>query len=303
MLLIGSAALQYHTCGGDDRKPRDFDYIVTHEDLEAFVKACPFDSLVPNAKGSTLVGHRHGEIFEFEIAWPGTSGAAILEKIDRSKLLWGMDGDIVQWSAPLNLLYLLKMSHRYLRNSPHFEKTRDDILFMRSLGAKIESDWADIYQMRMQETYDYAHPKLAQFKAGFFDPTQIAYRYDHDSIHEAMAVLHHYPAYKMFQGDAEVMVDRTKWSRMPFNYKLNSVLEEAYVLALERSIIPFRATADPSKAFKLALQKVCTSISSGWWREFAWEHYDKVLEMMDSNFVDKFDAGIANGVVKPFKGD
>lgn len=48
----------------------------------------------------------------------------------------------------------------------------------------------------------------------------------------------------------------------------------------------------------LAYSKVATSISSGWWRKFAYENGPKIIKMMPTNYYDKFLAGLASGVVK-----
>jgi hypothetical protein len=171
------------------------------------------------------------------------------------------------------------------------------------MGAVIE--YPDLLAKREKETYDYKHPSLMRNKKMFFDPKEgVDYKYDHDSIHLAMAVEPLVPAYTKFKHDqAEVMIDRTKWDAQPLDVRLNSVLEESYVLALERSQIPFRGKVDPSRSFRIALQKVCSSISSGWWREFAWENYDAVLARFDRDYVTKFDAAVEAGIVKPFEGE
>lgn len=81
-----------------------------------------------------------------------------------------------------------------------------------------------------------------------------------------------------------------------------AVLEESYVLALERSLVPFPGGKTPKEAFDMALMKVCTSITSGWFREYAWEHYDAVQAMYNDNYVEKFQRGVINGTVKLLKG-
>jgi hypothetical protein len=69
------------------------------------------------------------------------------------------------------------------------------------------------------------------------------------------------------------------------------VYEESCVLALERSQIPF-PDASPRKSFEYALMKVCTSITSGFFREWAWEHYDDVLalynELGENDYIERF---------------
>jgi len=65
-------------------------------------------------------------------------------------------------------------------------------------------------------------------------------------------------------------------------------------------LIPFPGVLTPPQAFDMALMKVCTSITSGWFREFAWENYDAVQSMYSDRYVEKFQHGKLEGVVKPF---
>lgn len=126
--------------------------------------------------------------------------------------------------------------------------------------------------------------------------------YDHDSIHDAMKHLR-YPAYQYYKpAVAEVFCSQEMFNKQHIDVRLYGVLEEALVLALERSQIPFNYEPDPKKSFDIALNKVCTSITSGWFREFAWEHYDRVQEMYNSNYVDRFKKALADGIIKPFTG-
>jgi len=135
-------------------------------------------------------------------------------------------------------------------------------------------------------------------KQDFFNKDDIDYVYDHDSIHWAIKHMNR-PAYEFFKADAaEVMCSRDLFEAQPENVKLNAVLEEAYVLALERSQIPFQGEITPERSFKVALMKVCTSITSGWFREFAWENYYQVLARYSDDYVDRFWTGVQSGVVK-----
>lgn len=152
----------------------------------------------------------------------------------------------------------------------------------------------------MKETYSYQHPKLNRKKSEFFNPDAgVQYIYDHDSIHEAMKHGDK-PAYSYFKPDeAEVLTSRKMFEALPYEVRLNAVLEESYVLALERSQIP-HPKSDPEWSFLTALEKVCTSITSGWFREFAWENYHQAVNRYDPNYVEWFRYGLARGVVKPF---
>jgi hypothetical protein len=128
--------------------------------------------------------------------------------------------------------------------------------------------------------------------------TGVWQKWDHDSVHLAVKHLDK-PAYEYFKPeDSEVMVSKEMWDVLPETIKLYAVLEEAYVLALERSLIPFPNRKTPKEAFDMALMKVCTSITSGWFREFSWESYDKVQALYNDNYVDKFQYGVDNEIVK-----
>lgn len=287
--IIGSHAAR--EAGMYIDEPADIDLIADYDTALLFLKENSYRSIMPMNKGNTLVGKRYGDkttrICEISLAWPGTTNEAILKYMKGKPY------------AGLNLLYMLKMSHRFLKDSPHFYKTMRHISRMRALGTIITPDLLDIYVDRQKETYDYGLPKLNQNKKNFFSGDGVTYKYDHDSLHEAVAFAGA-PIYKLYQkDDSEVAVDKAKWNTLDRSLKLMAVAEECAVLALERSLVPFPGAKTPFEAFKLALMKVCTSITSGWFREFAWENHDEVLKLEKNyNYVGQFETGLKNGVVK-----
>jgi hypothetical protein len=299
MFVIGSCALNQHTYLG--RPLGDIDLVGTYDEVEAYRKRLKPTAFYPFRSGRKMfMKARDGVVHEADIAWPGSVEEKLLHFLqaqpdntqDRSRGI----------SVPsLDVLYMLKMSHRYLKDSPHFLKTMRDIHLMRQHGAKIRTEHEEFYKQRMKDTYVYAHPKLNQSKEGFFDAeaTGVVYTYDHDSIHEAVKHMDK-PAYSYFKpADSEVLTSKSMFYHdCDERTRLLAVLEEAYVLALERSLIPFPGGKTPKEAFDMALMKVCTSITSGWFREFAWENYAKVQAMYSDYFVDAFTSGVASGVVK-----
>ena len=42
------------------------------------------------------------------------------------------------------------------------------------------------------------------------------------------------------------------------------------------------------EAFDWALMRICTTLCSGWFREFATVNYFKIKDRMDNNYVEKF---------------
>jgi hypothetical protein len=307
MLLIGSQALVIRDAsflGG--RSPADVDAIATMDEVNVFTSArrSKFQSIMPAFKGTKVIA-RGAEVLphEFEIAWSDSTGRTLLDMVrtDPDTVTHTIDGQ--RYLVPsLGVLLALKESHKYLKNSAHFRKTRLDILKMRAAGLTIPERYKEWYKAREKATYDYGHPNLNQGKMGFFSGDGVHYVYDHDSIHEAV-MIHEAPAYTFFKKDnEEVAVDKEKFFKLPFEKQIASVLEESYVLALERSQIPFKGSVTPEKSFNMALEKVCTSITSGWWRKFAWENFDIALERYDPLYADKFWAAVASGNVKPFVG-
>lgn len=295
LAVIGSVALN-QSLGRDIRRPRDWDLVGTIEEATAFVKQRhAIKASYPINEGKTWVFKcAGGMIFELEIAWPGSLSEELLDMCKLGLTNCSMGGVTI---PHLDILYMLKMSHRYRKNSPHFTKTMNDILLMRQYGAFIRREHQDFYERRMKATYNYGFPKLNVSKDEFFKGDGVEYVYDHDSIHEAMKTSRE-PAYKAFK-KGEVACDKGMfYSCVNESGRLCAVLEEAYVLALERSIIPHPGGMTDKQAFDYALMKVCTSITSGWFREYAWEHYHEVQGLYDPAYTGRFWNAVKNGAVK-----
>lgn len=276
MLLIGSHAINHHLPGFRS-KPGDVDVIAE-------------EGAVEDLRNRGFVTHEHagrslalkspsGTIWDIELMSPFTQ-----------RLRGNNDGavcDGLKVGLPsLDKLYTLKLSHRYLKNSPHFMKTMLDIHTLRRAGAKV-FDWQWLRE-REKATYHYQHPNLMRGKDQFFRGDSVTYVYDHDQLHQAVK-LGDQPAYQRFATPGqEVHSSRSRFEKLDELHKLHAVLEESYVLALERSQIPFPGTS-PHVSFRIALEKVCTSITSGWFREYAWENYFAVLALYSPTYVQKFE--------------
>lgn len=285
MIILGSYPVENIV----ERQSKDLDLLCTLDQFRNYVGQHP-----------TIIDKGHAfiktpdRIYDAEIIWPDTLSQELYDLIASDpNSRWDFDKEA--WLPSLNVLYMLKMSHRYLKNSPHFLKTMRDIQAMRKAGAKIEERYAEFYGKRIAATYWYQHPNLNRTKEEFFNPEDKFYIYDHDSIHEAVSIGCS-PAYTYYAVDGtEVLSSREKFfNSVTPQIRCRGVYEETCVLALERSQIPNDFKIHPRRSFLKALEKVCTSITSGWFREFAWENYDYILEMYDSmnengrNYVDEF---------------
>lgn len=299
MLIIGSTALEFW---GFNREVKDTDYIGTFEEFRSWSKALDPKSLAICAPLSGKKWHvrtKDGWNFEWEIAWPGSSGEALLEHC-KGKVY-----------APLDVCLALKLSHRYLKNSPHFLKTMRDIQYLRLAGVELTPWLEEWLPWREKETYVYNHPKLDVTKEQFFAGDGVNYVYDHDTIHKTVALTEcpmmgvKTPAYTYYMKDgSEVMTSKEKFLSVWEEIRLFGVYEETCVLALERSQIPNDFGIDPRRSFEMALMKVCTSITSGYFREWAYEHYDEVMalyeQLGESDYIERFHRN--KHLLKPYMG-
>lgn len=232
---------------------------------------------------------------EFEIAWPDSSACDLLLYAH----VMGVEG----YASP-EMCLALKESHKYLKDSPHFLKTMRDIQHLKEIGVTMSSWLTDVFLPKREgETYVYSHPNLNVKKGDFFRENEgVNYIYDHDDLHKVLA-FENTPAYTKYMRDnSDVMVDMKKFAKLPERIKLLGGLEESLVLSCERSLIPFDFKPDPDEMFEYALQKVCSSITSGKFREFCWNNYDKIVdlyfELGGSEYVNKIKNAIECGELK-----
>ena len=310
-LVIGSEAINYNDCEQygnrydlierNDNHISDTDLIMEpNEAMDLYNDhKCSYIKGFVTSKyplsSNKFVVESHSGLFEIEVAYEGSSAAELLK--------YAADNLKEPLYASCAMLLMLKMSHRYLKDSPHFHKTMLDINNLVDAGVRLDDELERILKIREAETYDYSAPNLDRTKEEFFSGDGVNYIFDHDSIHLAVAVADHgQPAYKSFSSsDKEVLVDMNKFMTLDHEIQLAAVYEEACVLALERSVIPHGV--DQAIAFKMALEKVCTSITSGRFREFAWNNYHEVLEFKDKQplYTLEFFKGIHDGVVEPYQ--
>lgn len=304
VLLIGSNALR--EWGIQIERPNlDFDLIAPMDSIKEIIAANPtrFAKIQHSEDANHLFlfpAQKDDRIFDIEIAWPETVSQELIDLVRLNGLCKVADND---WLAVHpSVVLALKLSHKYKKNSRHFTKTMRDIQQLQALGFKVPKVLSDWLKRRKKWTYNYKHPKLeGNTKKDFFNDDGIKYVYDHDSIHVAVKHLPQ-PAYRYFQPDGEeVHTSKEDFFAQPTQVQLLAVLEESYVLSLERAIVPFnlKTVEQRKKAFDTALEKVCTSITSGWFRKFAWDNFDLVNSMYDQEYVDRFWNEVESGNVKP----
>jgi hypothetical protein len=307
MLIIGSKALQHHGVLPSGRVPSDTDIIGTFKEYQKFAREGKWKVNVPLSGNKFKLVDKDNHINEFTIAWDGSTDKELLDLMEV--------GEFATKYATPHIVLLLKETHKYLKNSPHFNKTMEDIIYLRETLNCTVNDYIKTfdgwhnnnalrkwYDRREKETYNYSLPKLNQGKKDFFNDDTLEYIFDHDLTHEVVA-LGDRPAYLEYKPeDVEVWCDKGMFFECDELTKLKGVYEESLVLTLERWLVPNDFKVNPYDGFKIALMKVCTSITSGWFREYAWENYHRVLQMYSNDFVDQFKVALSSGEIKPFKG-
>lgn len=162
MFVFGSHALAQYI--DIRREPADIDVIGSYEEVETLRRKCRAKTFYPFNDGRKMfMKASNGKIIEADIAWPGSVEEKLLHFLsasreqrssDYSMNVYGMHCDF----PSMHELYMLKMSHRYLKDSPHFLKTMRDIQALRKVGAIIRPEHQDFYEQRMKDTYVYKHP-------------------------------------------------------------------------------------------------------------------------------------------------
>lgn len=296
MILLGSRALFIRAKQILLREPKDFDFLCSQEEYQSWLeenesKIKP-SKIYPYQNKMIVEGNTN---CEFEIIQPNTS-SELADKL--------ISSDPESIDTPfgkipnLDMLFTFKTSHRYKKNSPHFWKTVADWHLMKSIGAQVRPEYEAFLKLREKETYNYSHPKLNQSKENFFKDDNISYVYDHDDIHKSVA-LYDRPAYTYYLKDGSpVMTDKNKFFACERKIQLAGVIEEAAVLAIERSLVPHPGVKTPHEAWKFALSKVCSSITSGYFRQFGYENILEILKLYPKNYWNKFQHDVDSGLIK-----
>jgi hypothetical protein len=327
MLLIGSRAAKYHI--DDFRRPKDYDFIAYEHEIQNFANMNK-DILRSFEKKSER--HYAAEIgignmtwwVEFEIAEPGNSAHYLHERnTTEAKQYLVTPFYLPEYKmATVQDLLLIKMSHIYwpLKWQKHIE---DFHVISRACGNNKGMHWVakngipsskDILKIRRQETEKFLGPlmtpKLNVSKAVFFGQSEdvVKSHFIHDDIHKAVAY-HDRPVYEMMQRGDEVYCHQDLWKALPYEYKLHSVMEEAYTIALERIMIPFllengRADIIPAheinshNAYIWALFRVSTTLTGGWFRTFAMWNYPTLKTDYRKDYVEDFLRKVDQGLVR-----
>jgi len=303
MFIIGSSALVKRL--NITRSVKDTDVVGTSRELEFLIEKLSPSEVIRNEKHNCAIlkGVQNKDEFfttrnvEFFVSDNRESLQEYtkLENIDELTIGY----------ASLKTLFSLKRSHIHfpIKFSKHIEDYCnlynevggvDDLEKITKIGFK-EAE-ARFGQLKT--------PKLNKKVSTFFDQSKkfVDYFFVHDDIHRAMA---HYdaPLYERMQSDKTIAkCEVSLWNQFPFEDKCKCVLEEAYVISLERKIIPvmFGSSNEfvtPKEALEWSMMRICTTLCGGWFREFATNNYKEIMSMSNPKYLDKFMESVKKGKI------
>ena len=225
-----------------------------------------------------IKGHTENLKFEIEIAQPGSSAAFILEIMGKTNSSEPERYKI----ASLEILEAIKTSHIIFPYN--FRKHMADLNLMRSkLGRERNYTPERSYDLdkliihRRLEHYlrlgvPGSHINLNKMNEDFLENEVTLYvdKYiKHDDLHLRVMIDGKTPAYDELRVDKnKAMMSKILFDEASSAMRLNCVREEAMTIALERYLLPDREK-DAQTAYTKALIRVCTTLTKGWFREFA----------------------------------
>lgn len=134
------------------------------------------------------------------------------------------------------------------------------------------------------EQYPQVKPNLNQSVQDFFDDA-VTKVYNHDRLHELFAY-EDKPMYTKLQTNPEkAWCSEKLWYTLNHQQQLQCVAEETMVIATERFLVPKNWEFPSKLAYMKALKKVCTTLTSGYFRSFAIDYYPEVISLYNP---DKF---------------
>lgn len=195
------------------------------------------------------------------------------------------NGKIVFIVNPMGLA-LVKRSHLWRdlgfdKHITHWNKYLQPVTVFKN---DFDEDYLKRRTAATMQMFPQGHPKLNQTVEKFFDDA-VTKKYNHDFLHELYAH-HDKPLYTYMQSNPELAwCEKDKWNKFSFDDKIKCVQEEAYVIATERFLVPSGWNFPERLAYFNAVKKICTTLCSGWFRDFAIDNHQLICSSFDAQKV------------------
>jgi hypothetical protein len=288
MLIVGSKALNFHY-PDYPRKVNDIDVIGFESDLQTLILLLQ-PTQIQRGKNTILLKNINNKTDVFD-----TDNVEILLADNSTSLKMYLDYDRDNLFASKEVLFSLKKSHIHFPIK--FKKHIHDYCFLYD-NFSGEDKLSHITEINYKETEErigkLKTPSLNKSIDDFFGQSKdfVKSFFIHDDIHKVVAH-YEYPLYEKMQNNKTlVKCDQNLWRIFPYEDKCKCVLEEAYVIALERKILPMIYDCGKGytndEAFDWALMRICTTLCSGWFRDFATNNYFIIKKLYNNKYAEKF---------------
>ena len=263
-ILVGSRALAYWLPEFTPRENADWDF---------FIEASPMDVPARIREAGHIETHYLSELNNYDIA--------------RTYGTYGVDGFTI-----MNMAGLALMKRSHLWRAYHFDK--HITMYHKYLAEYAKWDdpvWVKLLKERIKltkEAYPQRNPSLDQTNKDFFDDAVVK-KFDHDWIHELVAYYAR-PLFERLKHDDKfdkAWCEKDLWEQFTPEDKNRCVAEEAHVIACERFMIPNDWNFAPKRAYFMAVNKVCTTLTSGWFRDHAIDNFPAIIQLFDQSKFDK----------------
>lgn len=195
------------------------------------------------------------------------------------------NGKVVFIVNPMGLA-LVKRSHLWRdlgfdKHITHWNKYLQPVTVFKN---DFDEDYLKRRTAATMQMFPQGHPKLNQTVEKFFDDAVVK-KYNHDDLHILYAH-HNKPLYTYMQSNPELAwCEKDKWDKFSFDDKIKCVQEEAYVIATERFLVPSGWNYPERLAYFNAVKKICTTLCSGWFRDFAIDNHQLICSRFDAQKV------------------
>lgn len=254
MLLIGSRALAFWDHTFKPKEDADWDIICKEEDKEKLHSW-------GKENGNRIEIHDYNHL----------NNGAIYDKY-----YFGKDIEV----APLGVLALIKRSHLWR----DYKWDKHITQYHKHLMKQPFAYPPELLNERIKltkEAYPQGQPSLMKPNEDFFDDA-VEKVYDHDSIHE-LAAFYEEPLYLRLKLDfSSAWCVKDLWDLLSHEDQLKCVAEETYVIATERFLVRKNWDWPYKLAYFEALKKVCTTLTSGYFRDKAIDYYPEIVSLFDT---------------------
>ena len=213
--------------------------------------------------------------------------------LNNSKLLNLKDYGVIEFNGkalhvvPLPYLAAIKRSHlhRDLGFGKHTTQYHRHLRGLENTDEEAKAFCEERKQLTFKE-FPHKAPNLNKPSKDFFKDF-VKRDYDHDYLHTLFAYEEE-PLYMKLQEDkTKAWCKKSLWDELSYERKLKCVAEETMVTAAERFLIPVDWKYPAKMAYFKALDKVCTTMCSGWFREFAIDNYPELVDTFEeARFID-----------------